>query len=231
MSGTGPHVDFLGEIYPLHPDAPVTVGRDADLVVDDNPYLHRRFLEIVLRESLVWISNVGSTLTATLADHGGLFQAWLAPGARLPVVFDRASVWFTAGPTTYEFEVVVGTAPYEVTAVVAQDDGDTTVGRVSFTPDQKLLILALAEDVLRRGNRGGRIPSNADAAERLGWTQTKLNRKLDNVCDKLSRLGIRGLHGSAGRLATSRRARLVEYAIAARLVTIEDAVLLDALAR
>ena len=35
---------------------------------------------------------------------------------------------------------------------------------------------------------------------RLGWTLTKFNRKLDNVCQKLARHGVRGLHGSADRL-------------------------------
>jgi hypothetical protein len=90
------------------------------------------------------------------------------------------------------------------------------------------LITALAENILRRGNRGaGTIPSSADAAVKLGWTITKFNRKLDNVCEKLSRSGIRGLHGDAGRLATSRRARLVEYALAARLVSASDLVLFD----
>jgi hypothetical protein len=82
--------------------------------------------------------------------------------------------------------------------------------------------------MLRRGQRGaGSIPATATAAGRLGWTVTKFNRKLDNVCDKLTRSGIRGLHGAADRLATSRRARLVEYALAARLVDQSDLSLLD----
>jgi hypothetical protein len=70
------------------------------------------------------------------------------------------------------------------------------VGRVSLTPDQKLLVVVMAVNVLRRGNEArGRFPSNADAAARSGWTITKCNRKLDNVCDKLDRRGIRGLRG------------------------------------
>ena len=109
------------------------------------------------------------------------------------------------------------------------EGGETTVGRVSFTPDQKLLILALAEDVLTRGHRGGRIPANADAANRLGWTQTKFNRKLDNVCEKLARMGVRGLVSEGGRAASSRRVRLVEYVLASRLVTTDDLAWLDAL--
>lgn len=222
-------VEFCGERYQVGPDAPLVIGREGGLAIDDNPYLHRRFLQISAEDDLVWLTNVGSQLAATVADDAGLMQAWLRPGARIPLVFARTAVWFTAGPTTYEFEIVLTEARFQ--RAVQQDvaDGEATIGRMSFTPDQKLLILALAEQVLRRGDRGaGAIPSSAHAAARLGWTVTKFNRKLDNVCAKLSGAGIRGLHGHAERLATSRRARLVEYALAAQLITSADLLLLDA---
>jgi hypothetical protein len=222
------YIDFCGEIYALGGEAIVTIGRGGSLVIDDNPYLHRRFLEISIRGGFGWIANVGSALSATVADEAGLMQAWLAPGAQLPIVFAKTIVWFTAGPTTYEFDVVLGTPPFAAPSVEHIDSGSTTIGRMSFTPDQRLLIIALAENVLRRGNRGaGTIPASGDAAARLGWSITKFNRKLDNVCDKLNRSGIRGLHGAADKLATSRRARLVEYALAARLIDHSDLALLD----
>jgi hypothetical protein len=43
-------------------------------------------------------------------------------------------------------------------------------------------------------------------------------------------MGIRGLHGGPDRLATDRRARLVEYVLAARIVESADLDLLDGLA-
>jgi hypothetical protein len=222
-------VDFCGEIYAVTDAKPLLIGRDGELAIDDNPYLHRRFLEVSVVGDLCWLANLGSQLSATVADDAGRMQAWLAPGARLPLVFAKTNVWFTAGPTTYEFEVLLDASPFQPVQIEQVGDGATTIGRMTFTPDQKLLILALAEDVLRRGNRGaGTIPSSSDAADRLGWTLTKFNRKLDNVCQKLAREGIRGLHGDAERLATSRRARLVEYALAAQLISSEDLLLLDA---
>lgn len=196
--------------------------------MDDNPFLHRRFLELGFVGEIVWLSNVGSAITATVADADGLVQSWVAPGARLPLVFPRSVVWFTAGPTTYELDVVVDRAPFVASISTEVSAGETTIGRVSFTPDQRLLVLALAEDVLRRGNRGaGAIPPSSRAAERLGWTITKFNRKLDNVCEKLSRLGIRGLVTDGAHAASNRRARLVEYALAARLITVDDLEYLD----
>lgn len=222
------HVDFCGEIHRIPATGVLTAGREGDLAVDDNPFLHRRFLELGFVGEIVWLSNVGSAITATVADADGLVQSWVAPGARLPLVFPRSVVWFTAGPTTYELDVVVDRAPFVASISTEVSAGETTIGRVSFTPDQRLLVLALAEDVLRRGNRGaGAIPPSSRAAERLGWTITKFNRKLDNVCEKLSRLGIRGLVTDGAHAASNRRARLVEYALAARLITVDDLEYLD----
>ena len=97
-----------------------------------------------------------------------------------------------------------------------------------FRSSQKLLILALAEPMLTREGSGmSSVPTSAQASERLGWQLTKFNRKLDNVCDKLDRLGVRGLRGGPGKLASNRRARLVEHAVFSRLVTAEDLPLLD----
>jgi hypothetical protein len=221
-------IDYCGEITPLAPQGTLTIGREGDLEIDDNPYLHRRFLELAHVDNLVWLANVGSAISATVADEEGLVQSWLSPGARIPLVFPRTVVWFTAGPTTYEFDIHLSDAPFVPAAVPETHDGSTTLGRVTFTPDQRLLILALAEPILRRGNRGaGSVPPSAAAAERLGWTITKFNRKLDNVCEKLTKLGVRGLVGD-GRAASNRRARLVEYALAARLITGADLVWLDA---
>lgn len=224
------HIEFCGEVFAVTAGRPVVLGRDGDITIDDNPFLHRRFLEVSEIDSLVWLRNVGTQLSATVSDEGGRVQAWLAPGARLPLVFDRTVVWFTAGPTTYEFDVIIDQPPYEPAGHDDPGEGDTTVGRVSFTPDQKLLIVALSENILRHGLRtGATIPNSAEAAARLGWTLTRFNRKLDNVCEKLTRVGIRGLHGGPEKLATNRRARLVEYSLAARFVTADDIVLLDSL--
>ena len=40
------------------------IGRGGDLDIDDNPYLHRRFLVFAYSENLWWIANEGSRLSA-----------------------------------------------------------------------------------------------------------------------------------------------------------------------
>lgn len=218
---------FCGEEFAISAE-PLQIGRSGDVIIDENPYLHRRFLTVEERGGIVWIHNVGTQLSATVADDSGLAQTWLSPGAQIPVVFPRSVVWFTAGPTTYDFEILIGSPVFTPTAIHTDPNGNTTIGQVGFTPDQKLLCVALAEEFLARGVEGrGSLPTSAAAANRLGWTLKKFERKLDNVCEKLARNGVNGLVGSAHSLASSRRSRLVEYVLASRLVVPADLALLE----
>lgn len=221
-------IEYCGEWYAPSPARAFSIGRDADLTVDDNPYLHRRFLELTRRQGLWWLANCGSQLAATISDGDGRFQAWLAPEGHVPLVFEEVQVRFTAGPTTYEVNLHLSAAPFSSSAGRSGGSGDTTLGRVVLTPDQKRLILTLAEPTLTAQGQGRvSLPTSSVAAARLGWSITKFNRKLDNVCQKLKRAGVRGLHGGPDELASDRRGRLVEYALAVRLVTVEDLPLLD----
>jgi hypothetical protein len=226
----GVTVEFAGEFFPVAPGDRFVVGREGDLALDDNRFLHRHFLSIEETAGLWWLVNIGSRLAATVTDTEGRVQAQLAPGARLPIVFAVTTVVFSAGPTTYEFSVHAAQPAFQaVDAFTGGGDGESTIGAVPLTASQKLLIVALAEPMLRREGTGmSELPSSAAAAERLGWTITRFNRKLDNVCDKLDRQGVPGLRGGVTGSATNRRVRLVEHAVASRLVTRADLALLDA---
>lgn len=224
---------FCGEQYDVQPDASLVIGRDADISVDDNRFLHRRFLQVSCVEGIWLLRNIGSQLTATVSDPHGLIQAWLAPGAQVPLVGMQTIVYFTAGSTTYELEIVLREPPFTLTQVVTEEgaaSGSTTVGGLTLSAKQKLVVLSLTERALRRGDRSATsIPSSKLAAQRLGWTVVAFNRQLDNLCQKLSAIGVRGLHGDAENLAANRRARLAEYALAIRLVSRADLSLLDSL--
>ena len=223
-------LDFSGEIYRVASADTFVIGRGGDLDIDDNPYLHRRFLVFAYSENLWWIANEGSRLSATLTDGEGLVQSRLAPGARMPLVFPRVILTFSAGPTTYEINLITsGEDRFSGIDGVRQSSGQTTIGVTPMTRSQLLLVLALSEPVLKRAGTGAaEIPSSAAAAARLGWPLTKFNRKLDNVCEKLDRVGVRGLRG--GRVAgaaSNRRTALVEHAVSTLMVTAEDLYMLD----
>lgn len=221
-------LEFAGEWFTLDPEGEFVIGRSGNLDITDNQFLHRSFLKITFADGFWWLSNVGSRLSATVSSAGGTVQSWLAPGARIPIVFEDCAVVFTAGPTTYEVMLSLSDSQFATVGPAAAGSGETTIMPGSFTPSQRLVVIALAEPLLRREAVSvAEIPSSGEAAKRLGWTTTKFNRKLDNVCDKLDQAGVPGLRAGGGKVAANRRARLVEYAVSSRFVTRVDLELLD----
>lgn len=226
-------IDFVGEIHALTPGDSLTFGRHGDLCVDeDNQYLHRLLGRFEHRSDVWWLVNTGSQIPLVVQDLTSRSQVTLAPGRDMALSFPNAAIQFSAGRQNYEIEVSTG----------IDDDGDTSVGDADDAPDegatisiadlpltddQKRLIVVLAESVLRSTSVDIELPTNKAAAHRLGWTITRFNRKLDNVCDRLSKVGVTGLRGNTGSLATDRRTSLVDHAVQSGLVTEADLVLLD----
>lgn len=222
-------VEYCGENYLVDHTDRFYIGRDADLAVDeDNAFLHRRLIELAYSDGFWWVSNIGSRLAVTVSGETGTLQAAIGPGSRIPVVLPAVALLFTAGDTTYEVNVSCDMAVFTSGPELPDlGDGSLTLGAVALTPSQLLLIVALAEPRLRRvGSGQSELPTNVAAAARLDWPRTTFNRKLDNVCDKFDRAGVKGLRGGPNQHATQRRARLVEYAIAAKIVRREHLELL-----
>lgn len=223
-----PLIEYCGEFTPV-PQHGLTIGRAGDLVLDeDNRFLHRVVIRLAELDGLWFLQNVGRHLAVDAADQERRLEVVLGPRASLPLTTPRTTVRVSAGSTRYEFEVLVPIPAGRVPAPTRQPCGDHTLGHLPLTPEQKLLIVALAEPTLRDGRAASLVlPTSAEAAQRLGWTITKFNRKLDNVCAKLSRHGVRGLHGDIANLAFRRRSRLVDYCVRTQLVTVADLITLD----
>lgn len=226
-------VEYCGERWTVEAGERFTIGRSADLSVDDNPYLHRTFLELRHERGMWLVANVGSQLSATIGDASGHVVAHIAPGGVLPLTADRSHLRFVAGPTTYEVVVVLPDPPFAAGPGVEVEADATglhapTRSPAPLTADQRIVVLALAEPALGRPGAGpSALPTSAEAARRVGWPEKKFNKKLDQVCQKLAKAGVPGLHGAPGDLAANRRARLVEYCVRSRLVTEADLAELD----
>lgn len=231
MSAEDLVVEFLGEEYLVPPRETFTFGRSADLVVDDNRHLHRRLGRFDHVDGLWWLHNIGSAVTIEVLDRNSPSRLSLAPGSTMALVFEEASLRFRAGSAAYELIVDVPLAPPRATdgsLPTGPGDGTRTVtgAELTFTPDQLRCIVALAEPRLLDPSTT-ELPTNRAAAGRLGWKLTRFNRKLDNVCTKLGNAGVAGLHGDLGSLAVKRRERLVDFALSANVVTVDDLALLD----
>ena len=222
-------VEFIGEEREVSPDHELTFGRQADLVIDaSNPYLHRRLGRFWNADGLWMLQNTGTSIRLAMVDTATSSRLTVAPGGVAAIPFEDSRLVFEVQGAAYELLVEV---PYA--AVVRSADltisGTATVqvGQVPLTESQKQCIVALAETRLTQpGAPTIGVRSNKSAYTRLGWSSTKFNRKLDNVCDKLAKSGVRGLQGDQGQLASNRRERLVEHAITTGLVTPADLELL-----
>lgn len=214
-------IDFVGEVHELRVGDSLTFGRRADLHIDDNPYLHRVVGRFVERQGLWWLQNHGSRIALELRDVDSPARYTVLPGQQVAVVAQKFLVGFSAGQATYELE-----GHRSGMALRAEDEalsmGTATVdfGVVPLSAEQHLLLVALSERRLTTGER--EVATNQAVADRLGWTITKFNRKLDHLCAKLAREGVRGLRGGPDGLALDRRLALVEHAVDVRLVTSED---------
>ena len=82
-------IDFAGEIYRVEPTQSFTVGREGDLALSDNPFLHRKFLVFEFQNGLWWVHNQGSRLGATVADMAGSARAGLPLGVACPWCLGR----------------------------------------------------------------------------------------------------------------------------------------------
>ncbi|NNE73873.1 MAG: hypothetical protein HKN26_09430, partial [Acidimicrobiales bacterium] len=95
-------VDFVGEVSELAPGDMLTFGRDADLSIDDNQFLHRQLGRFEYKNGSWWVTNVGRTMALDVLDKASHSQSRVAPGRGAPIAFEHMVIRFTAGPTTYE---------------------------------------------------------------------------------------------------------------------------------
>ncbi len=90
-------VEFAGDERVLSPGDELTFGRSADLVIDENRYLHRLIGRFTWSNGMWWLVNTGSSIALRLADAAGPSYAKVAPGHdRAAGVRDRV-LTFEAG--------------------------------------------------------------------------------------------------------------------------------------
>jgi hypothetical protein len=227
MSDPNLYVDFIGELSTVAPGEELTFGRQADLHIDDNRHLHRVLGRFWSRDNSWWLTNEGRSITIQIADADSRSSVQLAPGSEIALSFPNSILRFRAGVTDYEIVVRVpdrgaSDADGDDDPLDADDEeaGETiALGDLLLTDEQRLLLLALGEQSLLDPHNADDLPTNRAVARRLGWSITKFNRKLDNLCDRFTKLGVGGLRGSIDQLATDRRRRLVEHAVESGLIT------------
>jgi hypothetical protein len=222
-------VEYCGEVRAIETSDELTFGRAGDLRIDDNRHLHRVLGRLWARDEQWWLSNEGSSISIQIADADSRSNVVLAPGSEIALSFPNSVVRFRAGITDYELTLHV---PDREDEEEEEEEGEElwddeftdtiALGDIVLTDEQRLLLLALAEPTLRDPHVKQDLPANRAVARRLGWSITKFNRKLDNLCNRFAKLGVGGLRGSIDQLATDRRRRLVDHAIESGLIAADQ---------
>lgn len=230
MAGATLTIDFIGEITEVVEGQQLTFGRTADIAVDDaNPYLHRIVGRFFSHAGAWWVENLGSAVALTLARADGT-AVQLAPrieGQPAPVSViphGSFSLRFEAGAGVYELVGRSTAAPVPPPRPSAVDGVDTvTFGAIPLTDEERALVIELVRPIFGDPAAGpDQLRPNREIATTLGWSTSKFNRKLDYLCARLARAGVRGMQGGRGAEASNRRWRLVEHAIRMRMITADD---------
>ncbi len=223
-------LEFAGEQRTLSPPQTLTFGRRADLAIDEsNRQLHRVLGEFVHTDGRWTLRNVGRTISLLVTDLAGASFAKIAPGSEVAVPFQNASVTFSAGRANYRIDINQQLtensddhATFALPAGYADAEHTMTATTLAFNDEQFQLLMALAARRLDGPVTVADLPSNRQLANELGWTPSKLVRKLDHLCVKLDRAGIVGLVGTSAASATDRKVRLADIAVEHGLVTRDD---------
>ena len=217
------YLEYLGEEVTLDDGDSLSFGRSADLVVDaDNRYLHRVLGSFVPHGDVWFLQNTGRHIPLHVLDATGPSRAEVGPGDQVPLGFAEFTVAFDAGPARYEIRGALEENGLPGVGTSAPTD-TVEFGLVALNSEQRLLVAALAEPLLRgRPDWVSRMPGNKEVARRLGWTLPKYNRKLDHLCRRLAEEGVDGVLGTASTLATNRRQVVVRHLVDSGLVTAAD---------
>lgn len=210
----------------------LTFGRSAELVIDSsNRSMHRELGRFSWADGQWHLTNLGRSITLVATDLDGASFARVTPGASVPLPFPRTAISFSAGRANYRLSA--HRRPSAIDDVPDPDDhgyeksNDLTItaSTLEFNDDQLALLGVLARLRADGPITIDDIPSNRQLAHQLGWTPSKLSRKLDHLCLKLDRAGVTGLVGDTAETAKVRRLVLANLAVEHALVDVSrDAV-------
>lgn len=209
--------DQIGHRATLHPGQAVTLGRAADFpLAQDDAYMHRVFLQIWDSDGTWMITNRGTRISASIQprEENSFSQIRLGPGASLPLPLGESAVVFATAETTYELDLTVAATlrPPTGRPLVDGADAPMTVGELILNADQVTLLRTLAAPLVRRpGSDLADVPTVRQLEEELGWSQKKVNTKIDYLCKSLESHGVPGFSAKKGN-APTRRLALARYA-------------------
>lgn len=208
--------DLVGRRVALNQHQRITLGRAADFPVgEDDEFMHRRFLQFWADGSTWMVTNHGGRLTAGIHPRAdtSFSEMRVGPGASLPLPLGESAVVFGTSDRTYELHLTVARTLRPPEVGVPPVGGDSTIGQFMPNAEQTLLLQALAGPLVKNPGAGmDEVPSVRDLEGTLGWSQKKINTKIDYLCRTLENNGLPGFSARSGN-APTRRLALARYAL------------------
>ncbi|WP_297007050.1 hypothetical protein [uncultured Corynebacterium sp.] len=211
--------DLIGHRVALDPGQALMTGRSARFLVgEDDEFMHRRFLQFWADGTTWMVSNHGTRISASIHPRAenSFAELRVGPGATLPLPPGQSAVVFATSGCTYEIHLTVARTlrPPDLDTGIDTgiDPGMMTVGRFEPNEEQKLLLQALAAPLVAVPGAGmDKVPTVRDLERTLGWSQKKVNTKIDYLCRSLEGNGVPGFSVRSGN-SPARRFALARYA-------------------
>ncbi len=159
----------------------LTIGRVADMIISNDPYLHRLALSVAVVGDQVEVSNTGTRLSAQLVHERTRTMTRLEPKGRCTLYEGRTTLTIRTSTHEHEVRFDVRLPARSGADPVDPPSGLPTKRPHSLTKDQLLLLAALAEPLLLDPVRTlADLPSNKAVADRLG-IGAGFNGRLDRL--------------------------------------------------
>ncbi len=204
-------VRYVGETY--RPESELTFGREAELCLDDNNYLHRRAGRFRLFDGTWWLDNLGSRLRLSMVStDGSLIE--LQPGDASPLAGTAGDVSLIAGPTRYQLDYELQGRQTSLDNTQRLEGGagvDTMTYGVVLTPRELDFVVVMAQG--RLTGRLGPLPTHGQIAETWGVSHKTVDNTLQRLRDKLRKQKISYVQSTE---------TMIDYLVTQGLVTRSD---------
>ena len=186
--------DLIGNQCIVFPGENFVIGRLGDFVVGrEDTSLHRNFLHLWSNETQWFIKNIGTFVTASILPptNVGLSRATLPPENIQVLHPGTSSIYFSTANMKYEVSVTVA-QPLRAPKAVFASSGPFTANVFEPNPEQRQLLEVLARPLLTDPSAEARVvvPSQKAVASELGWTEKKVERKIQTIAETLEKLGV-----------------------------------------
>lgn len=194
------------------------------MVIDKNNRELHRIQGTLRHDDRWWLDNNARSISLIVTHLDSPSFSRVAPNTATALPWASCAITFSAGRANYRIEVHDERheePPSSMVLDLEPGEATMTVGQQVFNEEQFLLLAVISEARIDGPITAANLPSSRQIAQRLGWNLTKVNRKLDNLCIKLSKAGVAGLRGDLAGSAHQRRLNLANYAVESGLVTRE----------